>query len=103
MADKVIEVYENYGPEAAAAVGYMYEQNGYVDNNELSIILSAVDGAEAEEGGATDTYVEPLTKPNGETVEPDDETEKEKNKRKTIGSYGCMQKIRHKKISSGIY
>lgn len=85
IADKVIEVYENYGPEAAAAYGYMYEQNGYVDNNELSIILSAVEGAEAEEGGATDTYVEPLAKPNGETVEPDDETEKEKNKRKTIG------------------
>jgi hypothetical protein len=88
MADKVIEAYENYGPEAAAAVGYMYEQNGYADNNLLSIILSAVDGAEAEEGGATDTYVEPLTKPNGETVEPDDETEKEKNKRKTIGGGG---------------
>ena len=80
MSTNLIEVFENYGPEAAAAIGMMYEQNGYVTHNELGIILSAIEGAEAEGNGAIDTSVEPIGNPAGEVVpDPEDEEEKKKN------------------------
>ena len=80
MATNMIDFYDNYGPEVAAAIGMMYEQNGYVTHNELGIILSAIEGAKAEGNGAIDTSVEPIGKPNGEVVsDPEDEEEKKKN------------------------